>query len=539
MSNDATVRMPHHASLALGALIVMGYGLFRSANSSIYLSHFSQTDGSFIFMTDATFNMASAFATAVCALAIVALSSFKNLSRFSMPLWPATAVLIVGMLLATTNLGELVPQQWALGLSVVVFSIGSIVMKLSWIEIFALESPTKAIIHIGCASLASSALQYALSPANGFITPVLTIAFLIGSAFCLQETRRRLRSDESFEPIPARPCAEARRKAMNEIGDALLTLCALESVIGLINSFMLAASMEFAGAALVPGMAMTIASVLFCVALLIARRIPAASAMFRIAFPILAAMVVFVPFMSEGYSRLFSTMLLVSYDFVALLVVYQVAYAANRFGVSSYALFALTTGCAKFSLFVSLVVGGTFGEPHIEQASSTVRFLVLSCGIIYLLAMAIVLLSRDRKRHGNKKSAPEAEAPLAPFKQASKADEVADETASCAREEVSTDGGAPCAREEAFPGSAQALSSTNESNESETDAFEGMCRLLAAQYGLTERETEVLGYLARGRTNTYIAEELSISPTTVRGHIRHIYTKLDVHKRQELIDLFN
>lgn len=271
MSNDAAVRTPHHASLVFGALVIMGYGLFRSANSSIYLSHFSQTDGSFIFMTDATFNMASAFATAVCALAIALLSSFKNLPRFSMPLWPAAAVLIVGMLLATTNLGDLVPQQWTLGLSVAVFSIGSIAMKLSWIEIFAMENPTKAIVHIGCASLASSALQYTLSPANGSLTPVLTIAFLVCSALCLQETRRRLRTDESFEPIPARPCAEARRKAMNEIGDALLTLCALEAVIGLINSFMLAASMEFAGAALVPGMAMTIASVLFCVALLVAR----------------------------------------------------------------------------------------------------------------------------------------------------------------------------------------------------------------------------------------------------------------------------
>lgn len=61
---------------------------------------------------------------------------------------------------------------------------------------------------------------------------------------------------------------------------------------------------------------------------------------------------------------------------------------------------------------------------------------------------------------------------------------------------------------------------------------------LADEFRLTERETEVLAYLARGRSNTYIAEELVLSPTTVRGHIRNIYAKLDVHKRQELIDLF-
>ncbi|MFR4802624.1 MAG: hypothetical protein ACLT98_04460 [Eggerthellaceae bacterium] len=201
-----------------------------------------------------------------------------------MPLWPAAAVLIVGMLLATTNLGDLVPQQWTLGLSVAVFSIGSIAMKLSWIEIFAMENPTKAIVHIGCASLASSALHYTLSPANGSLTPVLTIALLVCSALCLQETRCRLRTDESFEPIPARPCAEARCKAMNEIGDALLALCALEAVIGLINSFMLAAS-RIRQRRACSGMAMTIASVLFCVALLVARRIPPLPRHFASRFP--------------------------------------------------------------------------------------------------------------------------------------------------------------------------------------------------------------------------------------------------------------
>lgn len=72
----------------------------------------------------------------------------------------------------------------------------------------------------------------------------------------------------------------------------------------------------------------------------------------------------------------------------------------------------------------------------------------------------------------------------------------------------------------------------------EPDPFDATCRKLAEQCALTGREAEVLGHLARGRTNTRIAEDLCISPATVRGHIRHIYTKLDVHDRQELIDLF-
>ena len=43
--------------------------------------------------------------------------------------------------------------------------------------------------------------------------------------------------------------------------------------------------------------------------------------------------------------------------------------------------------------------------------------------------------------------------------------------------------------------------------------------------------------LCQGRTRAYIAETLYLSENTVRGHVKRIYTKLDVHSKQELIDL--
>lgn len=55
--------------------------------------------------------------------------------------------------------------------------------------------------------------------------------------------------------------------------------------------------------------------------------------------------------------------------------------------------------------------------------------------------------------------------------------------------------------------------------------------------GLTEREAEILVYLARGRTKAYIADALFVTENTVRSHVRNIYSKLDVHTRQELLDL--
>ncbi|HET7857342.1 MAG TPA: helix-turn-helix transcriptional regulator [Gaiellaceae bacterium] len=54
-------------------------------------------------------------------------------------------------------------------------------------------------------------------------------------------------------------------------------------------------------------------------------------------------------------------------------------------------------------------------------------------------------------------------------------------------------------------------------------------------YGLTDREAEVLALVAAGRTNGEVATSLSISPGTVKKHLDHIYEKLDVGSRTEAV----
>lgn len=61
------------------------------------------------------------------------------------------------------------------------------------------------------------------------------------------------------------------------------------------------------------------------------------------------------------------------------------------------------------------------------------------------------------------------------------------------------------------------------------------CRSVAERCGLSPRESEVLPYLGRGYGSTFIAENLGISENTVRTHVRHIYEKLGVSSREELI----
>ncbi len=72
---------------------------------------------------------------------------------------------------------------------------------------------------------------------------------------------------------------------------------------------------------------------------------------------------------------------------------------------------------------------------------------------------------------------------------------------------------------------------------SREQSLDASCDRLSAERGLTEREREVLGMLARGHNGYRIRDELTLSYNTVKTHVKRIYRKLDVHSQQELIDL--
>lgn len=55
--------------------------------------------------------------------------------------------------------------------------------------------------------------------------------------------------------------------------------------------------------------------------------------------------------------------------------------------------------------------------------------------------------------------------------------------------------------------------------------------LLKQELGLTERESEVLNWLANGKTNREIAQILEMSPRTVNKHLEQIFPKLGVENR--------
>jgi DNA-binding NarL/FixJ family response regulator len=52
---------------------------------------------------------------------------------------------------------------------------------------------------------------------------------------------------------------------------------------------------------------------------------------------------------------------------------------------------------------------------------------------------------------------------------------------------------------------------------------------------LTPREVEILQFLAQGKSNRDIAEELFISERTVQAHLTNIFAKMQVSSRLEAV----
>ncbi|MBQ6453833.1 MAG: helix-turn-helix transcriptional regulator, partial [Coriobacteriales bacterium] len=69
------------------------------------------------------------------------------------------------------------------------------------------------------------------------------------------------------------------------------------------------------------------------------------------------------------------------------------------------------------------------------------------------------------------------------------------------------------------------------------EANKQRCEALAARAGLSGREAEVLELYSQGKTVAVIAETLHLSENTVSMYRRKIYAKLDIHSKQELLEL--
>ncbi|WP_428420518.1 LuxR C-terminal-related transcriptional regulator [Paraeggerthella hominis] len=531
----------------LSVAVVVGFGLYRGVNSSAYLSAFAFVKSPFLFVPDLFFNVVVACSVVVCASIAVLLALTGRLKAFSMPYVLPTVLLIVANAAALAGVVFSLPADMALLIPGVLYGAGSVMFSLFWIEVFSAQKPSAIVTQIALGMLLNVVVSATLTPLDPDVQMKLSCALLLVAATCAWFVRRALldacakeashadagdgtgdaRACEQGEGAPACVNADAGagagasaggqdkasfrarfaayRDAFLELGDSVVAFFVLEAVIGLLSSFMLTGSLDFEGSGKVSSGAIVGAIIVFCFVVFVMHRMPKVSTVSRVIMPVLAAMLVFLPFLSEMYNLVFYMLLLGSYYFVALLITYLVAEVAHVRRVSPYVLMGVTMGVARVFLAVALLGGfaaAVAGGGPSDEGEHTMRFLVIIVVVLYALCMALVFFSRDRKRRRE----------------------------GAGQDGPGVDGALAAAQADAAATQADAASEGER-------ALESRCAAVAREGGLTEREAEVLVYLARGRTKAYIAEALFVTENTVRSHVRNIYSKLGIHTRQQLIDL--
>ena len=298
---------------------------------------------------------------------------------------------------------------------------------------------------------------------------------------------------------------------------------------------------------------------------------------YRIAFPLLISSFLVLPFCSDGYARWQAAILYAVYSVAIALMMIQCAQASRDRGINPVFIYGFFAGIV-YALHDVGFLAGTFAEQIrvIGMQPDAVVALVA----VYLLGLMFFIGQGGFKRALAASQAEDIElvagAPLQIAdinERQTDLDEV--ESGSEASPAANAGCAGPCpfnmqdtgmfemrpiiiartdtedasiAREPAMapdngplPTDAAKLEKRDHARSSDApnyqDRLSKQAVLVRQHYRLSARETEVMELIARGNTVARIAEQLVVSENTIRTHSKRIYAKLDIHKKQELVDL--
>ena len=307
------------------------------------------------------------------------------------------------------------------------------------------------------------------------LLPAGALLFFASVAFCRQCLAAREPIDEEFS-------APVFKGALSVLWRPVLGT----SILAFMSGLMLQLSMSeaiplgtFQFTALITQAAVIAA--LLLPALLVKSQ-PGLGSVYRMALPLSAAGFLLLPLIWNGAGGLANACAQLGTLVAGIILWCMVAHTVHDTKLPAALLFSCTLVCTNAAQMAGALVGmlnaHTLGQGDIALTA-------VALVAIYLLAMVSLFLFKDKTLCGF--------------------DAVAEE-------------GAPTA-------------------EQQGDALEARCAHVAEAHGLTPRESEILVHLGQGRTARAISEKLVVSENTVKYHIKSIYQKLDVHSRDEVIDL--
>ena len=430
-----------------------------------------------------------------CLIAVaVFVAGSDRVRKAALPIGVASQ-LVASLLVALVYYGAIDSQAVALA-SGVLGSFATACLSALWIDLYARLNPVRAVWCGAVALLVSQAIVF-LVEGNALYRVFIALAFApLLSLVCFLIA---IRSGESGAEVGLKregkadeDRGEAKRAGIaaprNE-GDS--ARCAPKDrfmlpykAVAFIAAYSFAYGFARMGDDLLNARyAAVVPSVIVICFLFINDRRFNVSVLLRFAFPLMVAGFLLVFLASSAYGAFASVVVNVGFATMEMLLLFMVCTIAYSTGTSGLWLFGVL--CATQSLmraagvWLGMELGAVLGVPH--------RYELVSVVAIVMVVIASVLLMSEKS--------------LFSFWR------------------FRSDGSA--------------------SGDEDADYLLARIGNLGDLRNLTDREKEVFYLLAQGKSNIEIAHDMFISEGTVKAHLHHIYTKLDVHSRKELISLLD
>lgn len=335
----------------------------------------------------------------------------------------------------------------------------------------------------GIMSLAGMALDMAWASLPPIALLVLQLAALMVSALCLAQLNREDGS-KGKRDAGSKAAGLTRRDLLNVFLVSGLGTFALSIVYGIIDAAAAGAGTSPDAAWSISKVGGIVAAVAFTLYFAVGRR-SSATLLFNVVFGVLATGILFLPFLPGDYAVALNIFAAAGWKLVMLSLFYLVVitYAHDR--THLLAAIALAYALPRLGLFIGLNIALVL---HIDAGSDFVRTTAVAFFLLYLILMVVWLVNAHERRR-------------------------ALEEAKTARERL------------------------DRLAQDQEDLRRARCAELAAEHGLTNRETDILLLLSQGRDAQFVSDTLYLSRNTVKSYQKSIYAKLGVHSKQEIIEL--
>lgn len=417
--------------------------------------------------------------------------------------------------------------------------IGSTNMALLWQRAFSAHEGERGDILLVVGTGLSALIYFALYLCPPAVTAYLVpLVFLPLCAASLTVSTRAVSLDQPmFTDVPLEH-PEVYRKFAHDYWRSSISAGAIGFVAGIMRAVALA---DVTAGHVVNVTSMAGALLSAGAILVLWRRLSFHLSMrksYRWIFPVLTFAIVYLPF-SEGmaYADVFAGGVYAAYAFVQMVLLVQCAQASRDRGICPILSYAFCSGIMHGMHFVGFLCGWATG---LADGLGLVQLSLASLLAVWVLAMVLYLIW-IRPAGPRMRRSPDAVEfvslePGIPERAAARGGGVATRIRGTLARTVAKD----ASRTDAPPSSA--------AHQSPSDPFEAtvrpvldrttkQCEAIRVAYRLSDRETEVMELIARGDTVARIAAQLSVSENTVRTHAKRIYSKLDIHSKQELSNL--